>query len=79
MSVIHVPFLYPVDPDLSGTESIERWALDPGGGCPTLVGDRGELPAYVEVRALNPERGYARLRNGGLVRLGTPAFPPLEV
>ncbi len=77
MSVIHIPFFGVNEaPDLSGAETLQFWAITPGGGCPTLVGLLGGLPACLEVRSLSVERGYARLRSGGVLRLGAPALQP---
>lgn len=77
MSVIHIPFSGQLAaPDLSGAETLNHWALAASGGCPTLIGMLGGLPACIEVRSLCVEWGYARLRDGGLLRLGTPAIQP---
>lgn len=74
VSAIHIPFLGPgAAPDLSDTEIVQHWAIASDGGCSTLVGLLEGLPACVELRSLNVDRGYARLRDGGVLRLGKPA------
>lgn len=62
-----------IGPDLTGARTVDQWVLPRWGTSPVIVGVEGGVPVELEIISFNGTHGWALLRSGDYVRLGTPA------